>query len=386
MYDMSASLIFLEPVGYVLVARLLWHDLAHDLLSYWISALFLSWLFGLITNRRFTLCKPEEKAHSQWLSLKYFHASLCSISMTAGSMLVMLTDASTTSILVVCMFLSMASAITSIIYSAVRGVLALYNAMIWLPMSVMLLMRDDEFLMTLGIGCLVCMAAMLLIGQRLNQYLIAGFDSRVAHSQAVQKLATSKSKLEKALIATRGLAFRDELTGLYNRRQLWTRMEQEQARSEAMRHPLCFALMDLDHFKQINDQFGHPAGDVVLKTIAQLALEEFRDRDVVSRYGGEEFAVILPKTSLSEAESSVQRFCKRVAEAHIVLEDSPIQTTISIGVTQYRRGEQIKDTIARADQALYHAKRKGRNQVMSDFDVLNGLTSLDEVTIRLDKD
>ena len=156
---------------------------------------------------------------------------------------------------------------------------------------------------------------------------------------------------------------RDELTGLYNRRQLQTELEQAKLQADTSDTPFSICLIDIDRFKEINDNNGHLAGDTILKEFAKTARESIRDTDVLGRYGGDEFLQILPDTDLKGAVMHAERlrvyahfldFQKILAQKHI---------SLSIGVAQYRNGEKITDLIARADAALYQAKQLGRNRV-----------------------
>lgn len=158
-------------------------------------------------------------------------------------------------------------------------------------------------------------------------------------------------------------AARDELTGLANRRQL--QAELEQAKQRADRHGATFSLcvIDVDHFKQINDANGHLAGDTVLREFARLARESIREADTLGRYGGDEFMQILPDTEVKGAVMHAERLriYAHFLDFEKILEQKKI--SLSIGVAQYRPGERINDLISRADSALYQAKQLGRNRV-----------------------
>lgn len=155
------------------------------------------------------------------------------------------------------------------------------------------------------------------------------------------------------------LATRDPLTGVANRRMLWDQMEK--AIEFARRHhtPLSVLLLDVDKFKHYNDTFGHPAGDTALQSVAQLLSHSARAMDLVARFGGEEFAVLLQKTDADGALEVAER-CRRTVEAH-TWPHRPI--TISLGTATLSGTESKEDLLQRADDALFVAKREGRNQV-----------------------
>lgn len=165
------------------------------------------------------------------------------------------------------------------------------------------------------------------------------------------------------------LASIDALTGLTNRRRFLKRAEQELARSRRYGSPLALILVDLDHFKQINDRHGHLAGDQALVHAAGILARETRDVDVVARYGGEEFAILLPMTNEAGAREVAERCARQLAGSPVVVEGSPpIRVTASMGVTCAEgaagaAAHRIEDLLRAADAALYRAKEGGRNRV-----------------------
>jgi len=161
------------------------------------------------------------------------------------------------------------------------------------------------------------------------------------------------------------MATRDGLTQLYNRRYFMEALEREMARAKRYKAGLAICMMDLDHFKKINDAYGHSAGDMVLSTIGGILKEWARRNDTPCRYGGEEFAVLLPDTSLEGARVASERLREVVAGHCFQYEASQFQITISIGIARYGGSMDQSDMklINMADEALYRAKRKGRNRV-----------------------
>jgi len=164
---------------------------------------------------------------------------------------------------------------------------------------------------------------------------------------------------------TRRLVKLDSLTGLYNHRFFQDRLTEEIRRSERYERSLSLLLMDIDHFKEVNDTHGHPAGDSVLRVVSRLLLESSRVEDIVARYGGEEFAVILPETTSAGAEIFASRVQRDFESSRIVERELPrgIKITVSIGVADSKRGCTSAALLEAADQALYRAKREGRNRI-----------------------
>ncbi|UXY13672.1 diguanylate cyclase [Chitiniphilus purpureus] len=156
----------------------------------------------------------------------------------------------------------------------------------------------------------------------------------------------------------------DELTGIYNRRSVMEAFRREQARSNRIGSAFCLCLIDVDHFKQVNDACGHLVGDEVLRRVAQVAREQIRETDSVGRYGGEEFLILLVDTDLEGARASAERL-RHHTESLVFPELAPgFKVTVSIGLSQYIIGEQGEQVLSRADAALYQAKAQGRNRVV----------------------
>jgi diguanylate cyclase (GGDEF)-like protein len=161
------------------------------------------------------------------------------------------------------------------------------------------------------------------------------------------------------------MAFRDHLTGLSNFRYFSMRFAEEVKRAERYRHLLSLIMIDIDHFKVFNDSFGHPAGNVALEQLAKMLQSELRDTDLAGRYGGEEFAIILPETTQREAQQLAERLRARMEATPVYLFDDGNQSlTISLGVATFPRDAQgAQSLLAGADAALYASKNAGRNRV-----------------------
>lgn len=157
---------------------------------------------------------------------------------------------------------------------------------------------------------------------------------------------------------------RDPLTELANRRLMMERMESEVAAGERMARPLSLILVDIDHFKQINDSLGHDAGDRVLIEMARALARELRAYDVCARWGGEEFMILLPDTPGAGAMRVAQRLCRNLSALPYAGLPPDTRVTVSIGVAEYQIGSSVRDLIKRADDALYDAKRAGRDTAM----------------------
>ncbi|BCS98399.1 hypothetical protein DSLASN_40310 [Desulfoluna limicola] len=176
-------------------------------------------------------------------------------------------------------------------------------------------------------------------------------------------ITSLREKVARAMETIEKLAIHDDLTQVFNRRQMFQILEREKALGDRGVHPFSICIFDLDHFKDVNDTYGHDRGDIVLRTVAQTIQKNLRDIDHIARYGGEEFILILTNSGVSEAMQCAERV--RCLTEALVFDELPedFRVTISVGVTKYTPSEDIRSSINRADIALYRAKAQGRNRV-----------------------
>jgi diguanylate cyclase (GGDEF)-like protein len=180
----------------------------------------------------------------------------------------------------------------------------------------------------------------------------------VVCNQASTALANAQLHTEIEKLATT-----DGLTGLYNHRRFQEILLEEFKRLNRHSAPVSLLLTDIDYFKKVNDTYGHPVGDLVLKGVSKIIREEIRDMDVPARYGGEEFAVILPGTDAEGGKNIAERLRKAVMEKTFSSDGKSLKVTISIGIaTAPVDAKSREELIEKTDQALYHAKHNGRNQ------------------------
>ena len=175
------------------------------------------------------------------------------------------------------------------------------------------------------------------------------------------RISRHAHELSNALITLRQMATNDMLTGLLNRRVMTELAEHELKQLERVHGDLCIALIDIDHFKRINDRFGHQAGDTVLKGVAQYAQAQLRQVDKFARWGGEEFLLMLPCVNETDAMAALERLRAGV-EALTYSENPELKATFSAGIARAKVGESLEHLIERADEALYLAKGQGRNR------------------------
>jgi len=191
-------------------------------------------------------------------------------------------------------------------------------------------------------------AQILRLGTKNNRYFAAFFRDVSESRQTEEELLR--------------LASKDPLTGAYNRREFTVMAEREALRSHRYHHSLSLMMLDIDHFKRLNDTFGHSAGDKILQRFTAICTNTLRNADIFGRWGGEEFVALLPETDIDGAAVIAERLRKLIGENVLSFNDQKITFTVSVGVVQYKDGETgIEGPITRVDGAVYDAKKAGRN-------------------------
>ncbi|TFW35688.1 GGDEF domain-containing protein [Massilia horti] len=179
-----------------------------------------------------------------------------------------------------------------------------------------------------------------------------------------QRLKTQKAALENALARIQQIATRDELTGLPNRRNMMDQLHEHALRRARGGSSFYVAMVDLDHFKEVNDTYGHAVGDDTLRAFACQAQSVLRNTDIIGRWGGEEFLLLLPETPPGEPTVGIERLRARLATLAVCPAVPELRVRFSAGFTRYREGEPVDLAIERADRALYESKAGGRNRTV----------------------
>ena len=178
-----------------------------------------------------------------------------------------------------------------------------------------------------------------------------------------QKLERKETELLAVLAQAHEVSHTDALTFLPNRRQIMVDLQNAVTFSDRYGTPLTISMLDIDNFKRVNDSYGHTAGDEVLRSLAGKLRQQIRHPDTIGRYGGEEFLIVLPHSTVKAAGEQAQRLCEQVRALSINVGEQALSVTISLGIAQYRiRKEDWQTFLNRADRALYQAKNKGRDQ------------------------
>ena len=185
------------------------------------------------------------------------------------------------------------------------------------------------------------------------------------HQKTKRALEIREIEVKSILVQAHELANIDTLTFIPNRRKIIVELQEEVIRSERYGMPLSISILDIDHFKKVNDTYGHTTGDETLRSVAARLREHIRHPDTIGRYGGEEFLIVLPNSEAKAAVEQASRLCRDIRKTQIEANDHVLFVTVSIGIAQLRIGqENWEGFLNRADEALYLAKNNGRDRWM----------------------
>lgn len=221
---------------------------------------------------------------------------------------------------------------------------------------------DSQHVM-FGTGLVMLWLVELETGRDVFAQFARGVRWGVINQEISQQLELRNAQLDEVNQELNTLAIHDELTGLYNRHFITGQLAQQMDLFERYNTACTLVMIDIDHFKQVNDRHGHVAGDNVLVAFSRRIEAQLRQGDIFARYGGEEFMLVLPVTEQEAAVRLAQRLCADVASLPLVRQPVILQITASFGVAHIRHGDTLKDWLGRADHALYKAKQSGRNCV-----------------------
>ena len=276
-----------------------------------------------------------------------------------------------------------ATALLSVTYIAALPAGVVLVGVSGLPLLAFLTLQGAFVLDVLALGTLVCTIALLLRVAASHDILLQVLAAERQNAALVlelqtyrRALETENASLDSSLRAAAQEAHRDALTGLYNRRHIaaFAQTLAEAAAAGEERVTLC--MIDVDHFKRVNDRHGHPVGDEVLKAVAALLQARLRDGDCLARIGGEEFVAVLRHCDLGRARRVAESVRHNVAASQIRTAAGEVPVTVSIGLAQWRHGETFEQVVERSDRALYEAKHGGRDRVEIDLVDRSGMTTV----------
>jgi diguanylate cyclase (GGDEF)-like protein len=349
LYQQSLTPIILSAVVSLFLVAALWTSANHQHLLIWLGIACLLAFLRMILMSKFKHNNPQGKLVLAWE--KPYSISLIAVFLvwSLGLIWVMPRDNLSAVFILNSVSIGLAGAAISW-YSPLRYLQMAAISLAQIPMIMVLLTLGHEETFWVGVAscCMYvsCMVTSVFLHKTFNGNLELAYD------------------LEQAKKHAEDLARTDTLTGLNNRRAFFAKAEPLFAYCKRSKEPISALMLDIDHFKKINDNFGHAAGDVALRNLAHLIKTHLRDSDIPCRFGGEEFAVLLPNTNVAEATEMANILKKRMMENTIALADNDVlSVTASFGIAEI--GETVEDLLNNADKAMYAAKHYGRNHVMS---------------------
>ncbi|WP_416363602.1 diguanylate cyclase [Pseudomonas sp. NFX183] len=346
LFRQSFAAIFGSYLAAVMLCWLCWDRFDHTVMLVWLSVLAVTSLLRVQMFMQWFRCPNSERTPDRWERRYWVTLMLSAGVWGIGALAVMPTDDRVSQVLVMLFTVGMSVSAVSC-YSAYRYMTLGSMALVLFPCTLWLLFQPSS--MQVGVGVVVLVFSTFA----------ASATRKLA--DALEKAFRLTRQMERAHTISTRAAQTDELTGLMNRRAFFEHAQVLYAQCRHNQQPLCALMMDMDHFKAINDTYGHQAGDQVLRQIGEVISASFRQADVYGRLGGEEFAVLLPNTSLETARDIAEQLIKAISG----LAAEPVQgLTASLGVATTRSLDQdLHSLMNTADQALYRAKAMGRNQV-----------------------
>ncbi len=346
LFRQSFTAIFGSYLAAAMLCWLCWDRFDHSVMVAWLALLGLSALLRVKMFMDWFRCPNSERTPSRWERRYWWTLTLSAGIWGAGALALMPPDDRLSQVLVILFTVGMSVSAVSC-YSAYRYMTLASIGLVLLPCTVWLLFQPSAMQLGVAIAVLVFSTFVVSATRKL--------------SDALEKAFRLTRQMERAHHISNLAAQTDELTGLMNRRAFFERAHLLYAQCRHHQQPLCALMLDMDHFKQINDTYGHQAGDQVLRQIGGVINASFRKADVYGRLGGEEFAVLLPDTSLEAAREIAEQLVKAISN----LACDPVHgLSASLGVAfAYAQDQDLHGLMNTADKALYRAKAQGRNQV-----------------------
>jgi diguanylate cyclase len=348
LFRQSFPAVYISVVVALVVCQTLWTEVRHELLLGWLFLLCLCSLVRYSLFRLYWQRKPQGMQILAWE--KPYALTLFATSLIWGlGILWFVSESAPLYRLVEFLFLLGMSAGAFSHYSARRYMVMGAMTSVLLPTTIWFFFCGQSMEVSLGIAALLFVCVLIQAGNAMSA-------AQAENLRLTYSLEAARYKAEQ-------MAHTDELTGLENRRAFFEQAQALANYCERNRRPLSVVMIDADHFKQINDRFGHAVGDAVLCHLAGHLKARRRKSDVCGRLGGEEFAMLLPDTSLGEAMLLAERLCQACAAQPMHAGEEAVVCTVSIGVAS--EGYSIEYLLSCADEALYQAKAAGRNRAMA---------------------
>ncbi|HEY0957627.1 MAG TPA: GGDEF domain-containing protein [Roseateles sp.] len=338
------------PLGWLLVAWVCWGRVPQPHLLAWLALAATGWLVSLALLAWLRRDGPDLGRHGRWLLAVAAIDGAC-----WGAVLTLMVGPDPALNAFLAALLCGVAAINAPVYVMRIQVFYMLCAALWLAALAGLLRLPGRTVLDIALGLALFLGLLC--------YFMHGVAARVVEGIRLQLAnAALTVQLGEALAAMEHQAATDALTGLPNRRSLDRALAAQLALAQREGRPLSLLMLDLDHFKAVNDTHGHAVGDAVLRSFAQRVQAQLRPSDVCARYGGEEFVVLLSGTAELLAVHAAERLRRAVADSPLV---PGVSITVSVGVACWQTGKDAATLLARADAAMYAAKRAGRNRVIA---------------------
>ncbi len=349
LYQHSLTPILLSAVASFFLVAALWSSANKNHLLIWLSITLIFACFRVVLMFKYKRAKPQGDAILNWEAPYAISLLIVFLCWSLGLIWIMPTNNLSAVFILNTFSIGLAGAAISW-YSPLRYLQMASISLALIPMIIMLLTLGPEEAFWVGIAacCMYvsCMITSVLLQKTFNGNLELAYDLEVAKKHAENMAGT------------------DALTGLNNRRAFFDKAASLFAYCKRNQQPISALMLDVDHFKKINDSYGHAAGDVALRNLARLLDDNLRHSDLSCRFGGEEFAVLLPNTTAAEAIEMANMLRKMMMTTIIALADeNALSLTASFGISD--DGKTVEDLLNHADKAMYLAKNNGRNHVMA---------------------
>ena len=346
LFRQSVSAVFGSYLAAIMLSWLCWDRFEHSVIFWWLAILTGSTLLRILMFVAYFRSDESQRTPQYW-ERKYWVSLVLSASVWGGGAFVLMPADDLLSQALVMLFTVGMSVSAVSCYSAYRDMTLVSIGLVLLPCTAWLLFQPSP----------------IQVGMALSILVFAAFAARATHkmSQALETAFRLTREMEQANSISTRAAQTDELTGLKSRRAFFEHAQRLYNECKAKRQGLCAVMLDMDHFKRINDTYGHQVGDQVLRQMGEVINSSFRTTDIHGRLGGEEFAILLPNTSIEVATQIAERLIDTIAA--LVIE--PVHCiSASLGVASTEAcNKDLQSLMNDADKALYRAKALGRNRV-----------------------
>jgi len=352
-------------VAALILSRLQWSAVPHLVILGWCLYMFLVPMARFTLGRLYWRTAPSSLEASKWGTAFTIGAGLAGAGWGAAGVLLYPEAYPANQVFLVFILGGMMLGAASLLAARPEAFLA-FVVPTGLAPAVRLVVQGDEAHLAMGLLTSLFTLAMLITTRRIHLTIISSLNLRFQNRHLVEDLETARERLVQKNQELEMASQTDPLTDLWNRRGAGQLFKREIASASRGGHPLCVMLCDLDFFKRVNDIYGHDVGDMVLASVARTTRETMRKSDLCCRWGGEEFLIVLAGMGVEAGTEVAERLRQAIGALEVPHREATIRLTMSIGFTEYQRGESVESCIRRCDELLYRAKETGRNRVVSD--------------------